>query len=701
MKKIYTLLFVFHFSFFIINKSFSQQSACATDEISRSLAESDPVYAAQREELLAGRQQRIQEYLDNRDVQAVRRISVVVHVVYNSSVPAQNVSDNAIATMIQTLNQDFRRQNPDASSTRQIFQGVAADAEIEFCLDQTIRVATSHGCYNESSQTNEMKYANQGGSNAVNPSQFLNIWIVDICGGTNSGTAGYAYLPTLGMAGSSNDGLVLDYSLGMGSGNRTITHEIGHYFNLCHTWGCNGTGCNNDDGFTDTPRSSNANYGTWTNCFDPNVNSCSNENPDHPDQTENYMDYSDCPNMFTIQQAAEMNSILSGIRSGLLNSTGCSSQSGNAPVADFIGTPTSGQPGTTVQFTDQSTNSPTSWSWNFGDPGSGGLNTSTLQNPTHTYNNAGTYTVTLTATNANGSDTRTRTNYITITMGGGGGTTQCDTAWAPFINGTYVIYTAQDGGYVGGNNSYGDKAKAQQYTPVYSPSYINSAIVWFGGKKYTSNNPNSSVIFNIYNANGTGTTTTGTVNTAPGTVIVSGSVPVALIDTTGPMLITFPSTATVSSPYAIGIDFTSMSAGDTVGLVSTQDGDAGITELSWEKWSNNAWYTIKQGWGLAIDFALVPIECNQQPVGIMKEIKADDFFVYPNPSTHIVNVIHESAVSTQAQLRIMDISGKIIYENLVTNRATSIDVSDYSAGIYFAQLQIDGNLKTLKFIVSK
>jgi len=82
----------------------------------------------------------------------------------------------------------------------------------------------------------------------------------------------------------------------------------------------------------------------------------------------------------------------------------------NPPVADFVGSPTSGDYPLTVNFTDLSTNSPTSWSWNFGDAG-----TSTAQNPSHTYTSAGTYTVTLTATNSCGSDGETKTNYITVT----------------------------------------------------------------------------------------------------------------------------------------------------------------------------------------------------------------------------------------------------------------------------------------------
>jgi len=80
-----------------------------------------------------------------------------------------------------------------------------------------------------------------------------------------------------------------------------------------------------------------------------------------------------------------------------------------APVANFTATPTSGAAPLTVQFTDASTNTPTSWAWTFGD----GV-TSTTQNPSHEYTAAGTYTVTLTATNSAGYDIEEKTGYITV-----------------------------------------------------------------------------------------------------------------------------------------------------------------------------------------------------------------------------------------------------------------------------------------------
>ena len=79
------------------------------------------------------------------------------------------------------------------------------------------------------------------------------------------------------------------------------------------------------------------------------------------------------------------------------------------PVSDFTANATTGNNSLDVQFTDNSTNNPTSWSWDFGD----GI-TSTEQNPTHTYSKAGNYTVKLTAANINMGNTETKTGYITV-----------------------------------------------------------------------------------------------------------------------------------------------------------------------------------------------------------------------------------------------------------------------------------------------
>ena len=103
-----------------------------------------------------------------------------------------------------------------------------------------------------------------------------------------------------------------------------------------------------------------------------------------------------------------------------------------APTAAFAGSPTSGLVPLTVNFTDQSTGAPTSWSWTFGDGG-----TSTARNPSHEYTAAGDYTVTLTVYNAAGSDDEIKTGYISVSEGG-----------------SWVVITYDD--FEGGFGSYTD-----------------------------------------------------------------------------------------------------------------------------------------------------------------------------------------------------------------------------------------------------
>ncbi len=85
---------------------------------------------------------------------------------------------------------------------------------------------------------------------------------------------------------------------------------------------------------------------------------------------------------------------------------------GSPPMAAFTASQTTISTGQNVMFSDQSTNSPTSWSWIFGDGG-----TSNSSNPSHIYTSSGIYTVILTVTNQFGSNSETKVNYITVNIG--------------------------------------------------------------------------------------------------------------------------------------------------------------------------------------------------------------------------------------------------------------------------------------------
>lgn len=180
-----------------------------------------------------------------------------------------------------------------------------------------------------------MKKSSQGGDDAWPSSGYLNLWVCNL----GSQLLGYAQFPG---GSSSTDGVVVLYS-SVGSlttpgtaspynYGRTATHEVGHWLNLYHIWGDDGTSCSGSDLVADTPNQADENYGCPT--F-PTV-SCSNG--PNGDMFMNYMDYTNdaCMNMFTSGQTARAQALFAtgGARYSLLSSQGCI-----APVPVNCGTP--------------------------------------------------------------------------------------------------------------------------------------------------------------------------------------------------------------------------------------------------------------------------------------------------------------------------------------------------------------------------
>ncbi|OSY89060.1 peptidase [Tenacibaculum holothuriorum] len=234
----------------------------------------------------------------------VINIPVYVHVVYSNS--QQNISDAQIASQMKVLNDDFRKQNSDASNTPSEFAGRAADSEITFTLAGTFRHSNSRA---EWGTNNAVKQAYP----PVTPQTHLNIWVANIGGGI----LGYAQFPGGAL---STDGVVCapqyfgttGYVEAPFNGGRTMTHEVGHYLNLRHIWG-DGR-CRQDDFVADTPSSDAPNYGCPSY---PTVNCRSN------DMTMNYMDYTNdaCMSMFSEGQKTRMRAIFQtgGARASMIN----------------------------------------------------------------------------------------------------------------------------------------------------------------------------------------------------------------------------------------------------------------------------------------------------------------------------------------------------------------------------------------------
>ncbi|MBL7898980.1 MAG: PKD domain-containing protein, partial [Crocinitomicaceae bacterium] len=368
-------------------------------------------------------------------------VPIIFHVVHNPASPAENVSQSAIYALLDAVNEDFNLMNADAAAARTALGFVPANADIEFCLAQRDpsgnqltelgihRVSTTEGYYDVDTETNKMK-GNTGGDTGTpvwNRNNYVNVWICDITNGATSGVAGYAYKPTVStLPPASIDGIVIDYNLGMDPGNRVLTHELGHYLGLSHTWGgTDGAGCSNgNDLLTDTPNTAGPSFDYPLTCSGlqqtcPGVNT----------QYENYMDYSNCTVMFTTEQCNLMELVITGSRNSLNSSNGCDPVNPVPPVADFVADITTVIQGGSVNFTDLSTNFPTSWSWSV-SPSAGvtyiNSTSSTSQDPTMQFTNTGLYTITLVATNGVGNDTEVKTNYINV-ISSGGGTTACDT----------------------------------------------------------------------------------------------------------------------------------------------------------------------------------------------------------------------------------------------------------------------------------
>lgn len=309
--------------------SMQAQRVCGTDEHHHHLMQTDPEYVKQREQI----EQHTQQYVQNpTQTRAVVTIPVVVHVVYNTA--TQNISDAQIQSQMTVLNNDFRKLNADWTLTPSAFQGLVADCEVNFCLAQqdpngnpTTGIVRKSTTVTSFSSNNAVKYDAQGGSNAWDRSRYLNIWVCNLGGGL----LGYAQFPGGGAA---TDGVVCTHT-GFGTTGtaaapfnkgRTATHEVGHWLNLYHIWGDDGTGCTGSDQVGDTPNAGGPNYGC------PGFPKVSCSNGPNGDMFMNYMDYTDdaCMYMFTAGQKTRLSALFAvgGARASLTTSNGCTPPSG-------------------------------------------------------------------------------------------------------------------------------------------------------------------------------------------------------------------------------------------------------------------------------------------------------------------------------------------------------------------------------------
>lgn len=342
MQKI--LLFLFFLSVTVAPNLSLAQSICAYEH-----AYSDTAVRSFR---WAQRRLKNQQYATasvQSRTQAVYEVKVVVHVLYNNV--TENLPDSLIYNQIAYLNRDFRATNPDSDKVRPVFADRIGDAAIEFKLEAIVRKPLDKQPVQDFAGLplyDAMKVDSLGGSSPWDTKRYLNIWIFNVPStiilGSASKVYGYATLPdslphypaylnNVELESLYISGVVIDVSTvsdgtprfdavtNRVSTGRVLTHEVGHYLGLLHSFDSPfsilfGDFCKLSDGLSDTPPQANSSRGCIT------ANSCTTDFPDEPDMLENHMDYSDdiCRVAFTQQQIAVMRNVLENERPGLITS---------------------------------------------------------------------------------------------------------------------------------------------------------------------------------------------------------------------------------------------------------------------------------------------------------------------------------------------------------------------------------------------
>jgi|GEM_PF-736582 len=179
----------------------------------------------------------------------------------------------------------------------------------------------------------------------------------------------------------------------------------------------------------------------------------------------------------------------------------------------------------------------------------------------------------------------------------------CDTLSNLFVVDTPSIYGISGGtGYVSGHNSFGDIAKAEEFSNL-SAANVTGAFLLFAVAEYA--NANSTIIARVWDSDGAGGEP-GTVLASETLNIIDIAADVAIPDFT---YVTFNPPAAVTGNYFIGITF-AYANGDTVALITNQ-GNSGSPNTAWEQWDDNSWNTYASAWGEDFSHFILSEICTQ------------------------------------------------------------------------------------------
>lgn len=641
----------------------------------------------------------------------VYKIPVVFHVLHNNGI--ENIADEQILDALFILNRDYRLQNTDANNVHAEFQGMPSDVEIEFVLATK---APNGTCFAGITRTaSAMSYIGDNGGNQVDAivagnnvyngswpgNKYMNIFIC----GEIGGAAGYTTKPSSWSATSMENGIWIlhDYvgSIGTGStgASRALTHEVGHWLNLDHTWGGNNnpgntSSCSTDDAVTDTPNCIGV-----TSC-NQNSNTCNSDDAFWGfairDNVENYMDYSYCSKMFSAGQVTRMrNAITSNVggRSNLWTSANLLATGANGVIylckAEFSANKTSVCVGDQVQFTDNSYNVSTGWTWSFpsGSPAS-----STSQNPVVTYSTPGIYEVTLTATDGATTDSEVKTQYIHVFP---------SAASLPFYEG-FENYSSLSNlanwEIVNANNN---NAFALDNTV----GHTGSKSVKLSNFGQTGPNVDELIASPVDLSgvtSGTGVTLSFRYAYRKKALTDFEYLKVLVTDDCGDSWVIRKTIGgNTLSNIAVASSWSPANTSDwtTVHMVN-------ITSAYWiENFRYKFKFEGETGNNIFLDDINIyaGAASNEIVLGVSEQNEIGNVALFPNPSEGELNLRFSATTAAQANIQIMDVYGKV--NNIHTIQAAAgsnlimLDSSTLSAGIYFLSLQVGEGKSVMQFVI--
>jgi PKD repeat protein len=252
----------FTFSF----SSLAQELGCGNASRLRKLYAEHPEMQADHDKFM-------QNVFNNRivyDDSTIYTIPIVFHIIHRYG--SENVPDANILSEITVLNRDYNKLNADTATVIPEFVPKIANVRLKFVLptidpDGNCTNGINHYYSHEYQQGDDYSKLHQWDRD-----KYLNVWLVDKM---ENGVAGYAYYPdaTVGFLAFADGVIILNDYVGTLSpssafNSRALTHEIGHYLSLSHTWGSTNdpTVACGDDAIADTPETKGHN--NCTNRFD-------------------------------------------------------------------------------------------------------------------------------------------------------------------------------------------------------------------------------------------------------------------------------------------------------------------------------------------------------------------------------------------------------------------------------------------------